>query len=50
MNIINKEIENLYIKLIVYSFMLALPLLLWFKYVYNIEMQNLSEISYFDRF
>lgn len=37
-------------KLIVYSFILALPLLLWFKYVYNIEMQNLSEISYFDRF
>ena len=37
-------------KLITYSFILTLPLIFWFKYVYNIEMQNLSEISYFNRF
>ncbi|MBZ9628917.1 hypothetical protein LB450_12450 [Psychroflexus sp. CAK1W] len=27
-----------------------IPLMLWFKYVYNIESINESEISYFDRF
>jgi hypothetical protein len=27
-----------------------LPLIFWFKYVYNIEQNNLSEISYFNRF
>lgn len=37
-------------KLITYSFILTLPLIFWFKYIYNIEMQNLSEISYFNRF
>lgn len=37
-------------KLITYSIILTLPLLFWFKYVYFIEMQNLSEISYFNRF
>lgn len=37
-------------KIITYSFILTIPLIFWFKYVYNIEMQNLSEISYFNRF
>lgn len=37
-------------KIIVISTILSVPLLFWFKYVYNIESQNLSEISYFNRF
>lgn len=36
--------------LLKYSLFIALPLLVWFKYVYWVENQNLSEISYFDRF
>lgn len=37
-------------KIILISAILSTPLLFWFKYVYNIESQNLSEISYFNRF
>jgi len=37
-------------KIIFISAILSTPLLFWFKYVYNIESQNLSEISYFNRF
>lgn len=37
-------------KIVLYSIILTTPLLFWFKYVYNIESQNLSEISYFNRF
>ena len=37
-------------KLTIYSIIIISPLLIWFKYVYNIETQNLSEISYFNRF
>ncbi|MDT8347440.1 MAG: hypothetical protein RQ756_06535 [Flavobacteriaceae bacterium] len=36
--------------LLKYSFFAILPLILWFKYVYWVENQNLSEISYFERF
>tara|TARA_R110002050_G_scaffold74772_5_gene160185 strand:- start:2640 stop:3785 length:1146 start_codon:yes stop_codon:yes gene_type:complete len=45
----HRDRKSIY-KLITYSFILTFPLLFWFKYVYNIEMQNLSEISYFNRF
>ncbi|TXE05851.1 hypothetical protein ES711_14925 [Gelidibacter salicanalis] len=37
-------------KILFYSVIYALPVLFWFKYVYLIEQNNLSEISYFDRF
>lgn len=37
-------------KIVLYSIILTTPLLFWFKYVYNIESQNLSEISYFSRY
>jgi hypothetical protein len=37
-------------KLLLISLILSSPLFLWFKYVYHIESQNLSEISYFNRF
>lgn len=37
-------------KLVKYSIVFLLPVLLWGKYVYTIEKQNVSEISYFDRF
>jgi len=33
-----------------YTLIFSLPVLFWFKYVYQIEQSNLSEISYFDRF
>jgi hypothetical protein len=36
--------------IVLYSIILSTPLLFWFKYVYNIESQNLSEISYFSRY
>ena len=37
-------------QILVYSFIGAIPVLFWFKYVYFIEQSNLSEISYFNRF
>jgi hypothetical protein len=37
-------------KILLYSILIALPVIFWFKYVYLIEQQNLSEISYFNRF
>jgi hypothetical protein len=37
-------------KIVLYSIILTTPLFFWFKYVYNIESQNLSEISYFSRY
>jgi hypothetical protein len=45
----HRDRKSIY-NLITYSIILTLPLLFWFKYVYYIEMQNLSEISYFNRF
>ncbi len=44
-----KKNKNIY-HLIKYTAILSLPVFLWFKYVYNIEHNNLSEISYFNRF
>ncbi|NLP56623.1 hypothetical protein [Lutibacter sp. B1] len=41
--------KNIY-KLINYTIIIILPILFWAKYVYNIEQNNLSEISYFNRF
>ncbi|WP_158844243.1 hypothetical protein [Algibacter sp. L1A34] len=38
------------IKILKYSIIVLIPIGLWIKYVYNIEQNNLSEISYFDRF
>lgn len=38
------------VTLVKYSCIALIPLLLWGKYVDNIESQNLSEISYFNRF
>jgi hypothetical protein len=37
-------------QLIKYTVILILPIIFWSKYVYNIEQNNLSEISYFNRF
>lgn len=37
-------------KVLLLSLLIVSPLLFWFKYVYIIESQNLSEISYFNRF
>jgi hypothetical protein len=37
-------------ELIKYSLIFLFPVLLWSKYIFNIEKQNVSEISYFDRF
>ena len=37
-------------QLIKYTIILILPIIFWAKYVYNIEQNNLSEISYFNRF
>lgn len=42
--------KKYYFKIILLSLLLTSPLLFWFKYIYNIESQNLSEISYFNRF
>lgn len=42
--------RNNFWNIIIVSAILSAPLLFWFKYVYNIESQNLSEISYFSRF
>jgi hypothetical protein len=39
-----------FFKAVLISLLLACPLLFWFKYIHNIESQNLSEISYFNRF
>ncbi len=36
--------------IIKYSIVVLIPIILWIKYIYNIEQNNLSEISYFDRF
>lgn len=37
-------------KLFKYSLFVVIPVMLWAKYLYNIEQSNLSEISYFKRF
>ncbi|TYC10631.1 hypothetical protein ES677_11200 [Bizionia gelidisalsuginis] len=37
-------------KLLMYTAILMTPILFWAKYVYSIEQNNLSEISYFNRF
>ncbi|WP_054852813.1 hypothetical protein [Olleya sp. ITB9] len=37
-------------KILKYSIIVLIPIVLWVKYVYNIEQSDLSEISYFDRF
>lgn len=47
---VHKNSRTIFWKIIVVSVLLSVPLLFWFKYVYNIESQNLSEISYFNRF
>ena len=38
------------IKLCLFICIALMPIILWFKYVYMIELSNLSEISYFNRF
>ena len=43
----NKQTIFQYMK---YTVILVLPIIFWAKYVYNIEQNNLSEISYFNRF
>src|SRR5690554_186296 len=37
-------------KAIYYCFALLIPFVVWFKYVYNIESNNLSSLTYFSRF
>ncbi|MBD0833099.1 hypothetical protein [Aestuariibaculum sediminum] len=43
-----KESSKLY--LVLYSFILLFPFLIWAKYLINVERNDLSEISYFKRF
>ncbi|WP_340064253.1 hypothetical protein [Ascidiimonas aurantiaca] len=43
------SLRNIY-SLLPYLLLLILPFVFWFKYVYHIEQNNVSEISYFDRF
>lgn len=38
------------IPILTYSLIFLIPVILWTKYLLNIEEQNLSEISYFNRF
>jgi hypothetical protein len=45
-----KNSKILFWKIALISLIFATPLFLWFKYIYNIESHNLSEISYFNRF
>jgi len=45
----NNSKQDIY-KLLAYCFILMIPIIFWAKYVYNIEQNNLSEISYFNRF
>lgn len=45
-----KNSKKQIIKFIVISILFSTPLFLWFKYVYFVESNNLSEISYFNRF
>lgn len=46
-----KTVNSAEIKQIIfYSILFMIPVLLWFKYVYGIEQNQLSEISYFRRF
>lgn len=42
----NKDI----LKYFFVAFVISLPLLFWLKYIYYVESDNLSEISYFSRF
>lgn len=37
-------------KAIIYCFAFLVPFVVWFKYVYNIESNNLSNLTYFGRF
>lgn len=47
----NKSAYKIEIKQIAfYSFLFLIPVVVWFKYVFSIEQQQLSEISYFNRF
>jgi len=46
-----KENFKVYSKsILIYSLIFLIPVILWAKYLLNIEEQNLSEISYFNRF
>lgn len=47
---INDNKKKYFNKILKYSIIVLIPIVLWIKYVYNIEQTNLSEISYFDRF
>lgn len=38
------------LKLATYCVIFSIPILFWGKYIYNIEQNNLSEVSYFDRY
>ena len=45
----SKDYQNIY-KLLIYSFICVLPLIIWFKYVYLVEKEITIEQSYFTRF
>lgn len=47
-NLIGKQLK--FRPMIGYSFLYAIPFLLWLKYVFNIESNQLSDIGYFTRF
>ena len=45
----SKDYQNIY-KLVLYSLVCVLPLIIWFKYVYLVEKEITIEQSYFTRF
>ena len=45
----SKDYQNIY-KLVLYSVVCVLPLIIWFKYVYLVEKEITIEQSYFTRF
>jgi len=49
-NFYKTNTEAKFYKLILYIIAFSLPILLWMKFIYNVEHNNLSEISYFNRF
>lgn len=48
-SLIKEDKKNLHY-LLLYSFLLLVPIVIWFKYVYHIESNNLSQLTYFNRF
>ncbi|SFD02780.1 hypothetical protein [Algibacter pectinivorans] len=47
---LKENFKNYSLPIVTYSLIFLIPVILWAKYLLNIEEQNLSEISYFNRF